>query len=227
MPARRNGPVSSNVRPHTNTLMTLPDYLTEVEHAVRTVIAVIHAEHENLARLQRELAALTAATDDGYQRADFLALNPDLDDEGLGTAIHWDTYFGPDKDRYHKAADVQATEAKIATRSFSVAALSGNVLQYAKQGLSLRYGKNRDGCPVGREIVGIPVHEIIWQGRNQALHWEEGNPHKPVVTCFESLAVNANAAFSGYKQRSMAYEVITILGWRSVEDFNRDMQLYA
>ena len=207
--------------------MKLSDYLTEVEHAVRTVIAEIHTEHEHLARLQLELAALTAATDDGYQRAAFLALNPDLDDEGLGTAIHWDTYFGPDKDRYHKATDVQDTEARVVARSFSVAALSGNLLQYAKQGLSMRYGKNRDGCPAGREIAGLAVHEIIWQGRNQALHWEEGKPHPPVVKCFESLAVTANAAFSDYKTRNMAYEIVTLLEWQTVDDFNRDMQLYA
>lgn len=207
--------------------MKLADYLTEVEHAVRTVITEIYAEQQHLDRLHLELAALTAAADDGYRRADFLALNPDLDDEGLGTAIHWDTYFGPDKDRYHKAADVQSTEARVATRSFSVAALSGNLLQYAKQGLSMRYGKNRDGCPVGREITGLAVHEIIWQGRNQALHWEEGNPHPPVIRCFECLAATANAAFSDYKNRSMAFELITLLGWRTVDDFNRDMQLYA
>lgn len=207
--------------------MKLADYLTEVEHAVRTVITEIYAEQQHLARLKLELVALTAATDDGYRRSNFLALNPDLDDEGLGTAIHWDTYFGPDKDRYHKAADLRGTEARIATRSFSVAALSGNLLQYAKQGLSMRYGKNRDGCPVGREIAGLAVHEIIWQGRNQALHWEEGNPHPPVIRCFECLAGATNAAFSDYVNRSMAFEVITLLGWRTVIDFNRDIQLYA
>ena len=207
--------------------MKLPDYLIEVEHAVRTVITEIHTEQQHLARLQLELDDLTAATQDGYRRADFLALNPELDDEGLGTAVHWDTYFGPDKERYHKAEDVQATKARIETRSFSVAALSGNLLQYAKQGLSMIYGASRNGCPVGREIAGLAIHEIIWQGRNQALHWEEGNPHPPVVRCFECLAAAGNASFSDYKIRSMAYEVVTLLGWRTVDDFNRDMQLYA
>ncbi|HNR14538.1 MAG TPA: hypothetical protein PKM59_14625 [Thermodesulfobacteriota bacterium] len=207
--------------------MNLIDYLAEIEHAVTMVIAEIHADHDHLTHLRHELTMLRAATDDGYRRAEFLALNPDLDDEGLGTAIHWDTYFGPDKERHHKAEAVDATEAKIAARSFSVAALSGNLLQYARQGLSLRYGRNRDGCPVGRELVGLPVHEIIWQGRNQALHWEEGSPHPPVMRCFEELAANATATFSEYKNRSMAYEVVNLLGWRTVEDFNRDMQLYA
>ena len=207
--------------------MNITDYLAEIEHAVTTVISVIHAEHENLARLNKDLTTLTAAMNNGYRRAEFFALNPDLDDEGLGTAMHWDTYFGPDKERHHKAGAVDTTEAKIAARSFSVASLSGNLLQYARQGLSLRYGKNRDDCPVGRELVGIPVHEIIWQARNQALHWEERNPHSPVVRCFEQLAANATAKFSEFRNRSMAYEVVSLLGWKTSEDFNRDMQLYA
>jgi hypothetical protein len=207
--------------------VNLSTYISEVEHAVRTVITEVHSEHEILARLQQELAALTAATNDGYERASFLALNPDLDDEGLGTAIHWDTYFGPDKDRYHKALAVDAARSKIEVRAFSVAALSGNLLQYARQGISLRYGKNRDGCPVGREIASLPLHEIVWQARNQAMHWEEGNPHAPVVRCFDQLASIVSPTFLEYRTRSLAYEIVTLVGWRSVDDFNRDLLLYA
>lgn len=207
--------------------MDINTYLAEIEHAAGMVISEIHADGEQLARLRLELVTLTAATDDGYRRAAFLALNPDLDDEGLGTAIHWDTYFGPDKERHHKAAEVLACEEKIAARSFSVAALSGNLLQYAKQGLSMRYGKKRDGCPVGREVVGLPVHEVVWQGRNQAMHWEEGEPHPPVSRCFDHLAANANPEFAKFRDQSMAYEIVLLLGWKTIDDFLRDMRLYA
>ncbi len=207
--------------------MKIADYLEEVEHAVATVLSEIHSEHDQLARLRQELATLTTTTNAGYRRADYLAMDPELDDEGLSTLVHWETYFGADKDRHYKAADVYATEAKVEARSFSVAALSGNLLQYAKQGLSLRYGKNRDGCPVGRVLAGLPAHEIMWQGRNQAMHWEEGNPHLPVVRCFEQLACNADVSFSRYRERSLAFEVVNLLGWKTVADFNCDMLLYA
>lgn len=207
--------------------MLITNYLPEVEHAVNTVLSELHTEHEHLARLKIELSALTAATDDGYRRADFLRMNPDLDDDGLGTAIHWDTYFGPDKDRHHKANDVGAAETRVTARSFSVAALSGNLLQYAKQGISLQYGKGRDGCPIGREIGGLPLHEIIWQGRNQALHWEDGAFHAKTTALFEHLAANVAPAFADYKTRSVAYDVITLLGWRTTDDFMRDMRSLA
>ena len=99
--------------------------LAEIQHAVVTVIAEIHREQLRLSELHAELAVLNATTDDGYRQAEFLAMNPVLDDEGLGTAIHWDTYFGVDKDRFHKSAEVELSEQRVAAREFSVAALSG------------------------------------------------------------------------------------------------------
>lgn len=68
--------------------MKIPDYLKEVEHAVTTVITEIHREVDQLAAHRGELAKLTAATDYGYRHVEFLAMNPDLDDDFLGTAIY-------------------------------------------------------------------------------------------------------------------------------------------
>ena len=83
---------------------------------------------------------LTAATEDGYRRVEFLAMNPELDDDGLGTAIHWDTYFGPDKERYYKAAEVDDATQKLDAHMFSIAALAGSLLQFAKQGIDILHG---------------------------------------------------------------------------------------
>jgi hypothetical protein len=206
--------------------MNINDYLVEVTHAVNTVIAELHSENDHLRRDYTELARLTSATKDGYLRAEFLGLNPELDDEGLGTAIYWGTYFGSDKERYYKSKDIDAIKARLGARSFSVACLSGSLLQYAKQGIAAHYGKLRDGCPDGREIAGLTLHEIIWQSRNQALHWEEGSFNPSVRRCFERLGT-VNTIFEQYEARSMAYEVVCLLEWRSTEDFIRDMRLLA
>ncbi len=207
--------------------MKLPEYLAEISHAVATVLDEIHSEAEHLARTRSELTSLTAATEDGYRRAEFLAMNPELDDDGLGAAVHWDTYFGVDKDRYHKEKEVALAAERVAAREFSISALSGSLLHYAKQGLALQFGRQRDGCPVGRQIAGLPLHEVIWQARNQALHWEEGKFNPPTLRCFEYLAANVDPRFGEYCNRSMAYEVICLLGWKVPEDFIRDMALFA
>jgi hypothetical protein len=134
--------------------MKISNYLREVQHAVSVVIGEVHREQNQVAVLRGELAALTAATADGYQRSNFLAMNPELDDDFLGTAIHWDTYFGVDKERFHKNVELDDGLSNIAAHEFSVASLSGSLLQYGKQGLSLRFGKQRAGCPGERGHAG-------------------------------------------------------------------------
>ncbi len=204
--------------------MKIPDYLNEVEHAVTTVITEIHREIDQLAALRTELKKLSAATDDGYRRVEFLAMNPDLDDDFLGTAIYWDTYFGVDKVRFHKNVETEFAIQRVAAREFSISALSGGLLQFGKQGISLHFGKKRVGCPDGRILDGMPLHEVIWQGRNQALHWEDGSFHPPTKACFQTLA-KTDPVFSQYKYRSLAYEIVLHLGWKSLDDFCRDLML--
>lgn len=206
--------------------MNIPDYLNEIQHAVATILTEIHGEISNLESLRQDLAKLTATTEDGYRRVDFLAMNPDLDDDFLGTAIYWDTYFGVDKGRFHKNVETEAAAQRVAAHEFSISALAGSLLQYGKQGISLRFGKKRVGCPDGRIVAGMPLHEVIWQARNQALHWEDGVFHPPTVTCFENLIANTDPVFGQYKHRGLAYEIISLLGWKSPNDFHKDMMLF-
>lgn len=205
--------------------MKIYSYLQEIQHAVEILIGEIHREGKQLKALQAELTQLTDATERSYQRAEFLAINPDLDDDGFGTTIYWDTYFGPDKQRYHKTAEVEDAKQKLEAHRFSISALAGSLLQYAKQGIALHFGKERKGCPDGRKVAEMPLHEIIWQGRNQAIHWEEGEFHRPVEQCFNNLNEYINPVFGEYKNRSMAYEVISLLSWNSFDDFANDMKL--
>ena len=204
--------------------MEITDYLNEIRHAVETVISDLHHENDEVLRLHKELEKLNAATIDGYERADFLARNPDLDDEGLGTLMHWDTYFGPDKDRYHKQHETDAARQKLEAHQISIAALAGSLLQFAKQGISIKYGPEKIGCPEGRLINAIELREVIWHGRNQSLHWEEGEFRKPVTQCFERL-INVDPVFSGYKTKNMAYEIVKYLQWKNFTDFEGDMML--
>lgn len=207
--------------------MKISDYLAEISHAVETVVAAIYREHEALSEARNELARLTMETDDGYRRADFLAMNPDLDGDGLGTAVHWDTYFGVDKNRYHKNLEQEQLVQRMEARQFSTAALSGSLLQFGKQGISLHYGDMRTGCPEGRIVAGIPLAELIWQARNQALHWEDGSFRKPTTKCFEALSNNVDPVFAMFKERSLAFEVVELLGWNGVAAFVVDLKLLS
>jgi hypothetical protein len=67
------------------------------------------------------------------------------------------------------------------------------------------------------------LSEVIWQARNQALHWEAQNFHPPVVACFTALASEVDQVFNDFRTRNMALDVIDMLGWRTIDDFERDL----
>lgn len=162
--------------------MDMTQYLDEIEHAATEVIALVWSERKILQSLTQTIKQDTNEMAAGYSSAEFLALNPDLDDENLGTGIHRDTYFGPDKDQRDAGEKKIEIEAILATRAFSTAVLSGSVLQFGKQGISLVHG-GLSSSPAGRPVESQFLRDVIWQGRNHALHWEEGTPHLPVRAC--------------------------------------------
>ena len=204
--------------------MDMKIYLGEVQHAVASLIPVIWSEHAALETAIARLKPLVAATDDGYRRSAFIVDN-DLDDEGIGTGLYWDTYFGADKERYHAAKDVKAIEAARDARAFSRAALSSAVLQIARQGLSQVHGR-LTSVPTGRKVLDVDLKDVIWQGRNQAIHWEEGKPHQPVIDCFSVMAAN-DPAFTNFATANLAFQVVAALGWADWTAFQADIVSFS
>lgn len=64
---------------------------------------------------------------------------------------------------------------------------------------------------------------MIWQARNQSLHWEDGSFRPPVVACFTALASEVDQVFSNFRARNMAFDVIEMLGWRTIGAFETDL----
>ncbi|WP_153116553.1 hypothetical protein [Rhodocyclus tenuis] len=203
--------------------MTLTDYLNEIEYAVTRVIESLWHEHDESERLRKEIEELRKVVADNYQRAQFIQQNAeDEDDLMLGVGIHWDTYFGEDKEQYYKSKDLDALEARLASREFSFSSLAGTLLQYAKQGLSASFGKPVN-WPDGRLVGSQYLKTIILESRNQSEHWEEGNPFPKVEQCFNTLTAEKGPEFGQYKTKNLAFEVVSMLGWRSYADFKNDL----
>jgi hypothetical protein len=179
------------------------------------VIASLWHEHSAAEALRNEIEALRRAAEESYSRAVSIQQNAeDHDDLMQGVGMYWDTYFGEDKDQYYKSLDLNALTDRLAAREFSFASLAGTLLQFAKQGLSVVYGK----------IIGSqPLKAVILQARNQSEHWEEGNPRPLVEACFKTLEAEKGAQFSQYKTKSLAFDVVSMLGWNTFADFKNDM----
>ena len=173
--------------------------------------------------LRAEIETLQRVAAENYERAHFIQQNSeDADDLMLGVGMHWDTYFGEDKDQHYKSKDLATLQASLALREFSFSSLAGTLLQYAKQGLSASFGPPTN-WPQGRLIGTQNLKTIILEARNQSEHWEEGNPKPKVQQCFDTLAKQTLPDFAEYRTKNLAFKVVSLLGWRSYDEFRADL----
>jgi hypothetical protein len=206
--------------------MDMTQYLAEMKFAVDTVIKTMWEEHSLADQLQDELSRLDQEVSSGYARADSLMRHSDdLDDFMMGVGAQYETYFGPDKQRHYKTKELLEVEERMAVKRFSTYALAGSLLQYGKQGISLVHHQ-RTACPVGRTLLGVSLRDLIWYGRNQALHWEEGNFRPELRAFFETLNA-ADTRFGAYSAGSMAFDVVELLSWKDLASFQQDMTSLA
>ena len=186
--------------------VTAKDFLDHTAPAAR---ALFHAISEEEARYKLINESLEGAHRLYY--SDFITadLNEDFDQVNV----------------QHKF--MQAAEAKMQALliSQSVEVLCGSVFQIGRQGISLIL-KNKDKYSRGRGIGSQHLSNLIWHGRNQAMHWEEGVPaNKYTTACFETLKNDFGPQFDiGVSPKSMAWNLWAVVGWNSYEKFEQDMR---
>jgi hypothetical protein len=201
----------------------MENYLNNIKYAAENLISLLWVEHENYSKYSKELEQIVKLTNLRYRQAENLMnYGENIDDVAMGIGIHWDTYFGSDKTAYEKKIDLDLLENKIKTTEFSYSSISGSLLQYAKQGISLVHG-SLNVCPNGRNIGTLSLKTIIWQGRNQSLHFEEGKFSPQVTTCFNELVKNYGLEFANFHNKNMAFEIIKLLDWKNWDSFYRDL----
>lgn len=112
-----------------------------------------------------------------------------------------------------------------------IQSVSQALLQIGKQGISLRYGKYKSNCKEAFRLeekviqtkYDVTLLDVIWEGRNQSIHYEDESLKDNVKNCFEALLKNDNElcqSLQGYdKGHNKAYEIIKILGWTDYDKF--------
>jgi hypothetical protein len=200
-------------------------YIANTKFATDTLIHAIFHEEEELARLVAGLNAAQRQHVDLGEGANFLAMNPDLDDEGLGQLKGmeaWETRNKIARMDEHK----RELEQSIVAKEAATTALCGSLLQIAKQGLSLKYGEKVENCKPGRMIKSLGIQEIIWAGRNQSMHYEEGEPtNKHTRKVFATLEAEHGPQFCAKHKTNLARLVINLLQWTTVAKYTDDMEL--
>ncbi|MEC4813422.1 MAG: hypothetical protein SAK29_09150 [Scytonema sp. PMC 1069.18] len=121
----------------------------------------------------------------------------------------------------------QQLSDKLKATEESMAALGGAVLQIAKQVISYRFGKlGHDFHKVDsvREIGTQSIVEIIWRGRNHALHWEEPEEKQIKATKKTLSLLKSERNVNIQPNRNNSLKIIEALGWRTADDVLTDLR---
>lgn len=195
-------------------------YILDTKYAVCGLVTLITEEENYLAQIQREHKKSKEKENSLRQRFEESHLNASLIEE-QAKYIAW---YNSCKELTNLQKKVVSLEMSINTKSVSINALCGAVLQIAKQGISIKHS-NPSSCPAGR-IIGLEnLRNVVLQGRNQSLHYEEGEFKSAVKNCFNNLEISFGSKFplSLNSGENLAYYIIELLGWKDYSTYENDL----
>jgi hypothetical protein len=198
-------------------------YILDTEYAVRGLIDLITVEEKQLSQLQNKYGGLSSKAKYLNQQLMDAPFNDNVDplrEQGIAIDSH-----RTHEELTNLQKQIVALQASIDAKSVSINVLCGAVLQIAKQGISIVYG-HLSQCPDGRSIGIEKLKNVIWQARNQSMHYEEGDFKQPVIDCFANLESSLGNQFSLSLNRgkNLAHDVIEELGWKDYSIYESDLK---
>lgn len=184
--------------------------LRQREDAIRDVARQV----EELERKQEGVTSLFVDRDQWSPNANYY----------YGRYVQRMTEIAAQKDRFATPEALQQrldeALARIGASEQAMAVLAGAALQLGKQALSFRHGR-KPQLPAPRMIGTQSVVDVIWEGRNHALHWEEANPRGPVAAMLVALTNDVGARI--VQGENNATVILNALGWKSKADVLADL----
>ncbi|DAB35842.1 MAG: hypothetical protein EOM49_01440 [Epsilonproteobacteria bacterium] len=195
-------------------------YITNTEFGVEALIKLIFEEKERLETLTNDYISKQTRFTCYHQEFQHRDFNEDYCDLQVQDSFHRMAKAKQEAELLKNQID--KLHESIQDKDFSIRALCGALLQIAKQGISYVY-HNLSSAPNGRIIKGDSLKNIIWQGRNQSLHYEQGNFKLQVTTCFNILAIHDTNFSLTNPPQNKSLEIIKLLQWTSYENYKNDM----
>ncbi|QDZ39599.1 hypothetical protein FRE64_06430 [Euhalothece natronophila Z-M001] len=103
----------------------------------------------------------------------------------------------------------------------SMSSLAGAVLQIAKQALSIRYAGKPD-LPYARSVGTQNIVDVVWEGRNHAMHWDEGAPREQVRNMLDALETDLGITVEVGKNNCLS--ILDALEWNMPEAVISDIK---
>ncbi|MBS0382007.1 MAG: hypothetical protein JSR56_06200 [Proteobacteria bacterium] len=208
--------------------MTMTEYLEATDYAARWLLEAIWHEEAEIEALSAQVTALERQVQAEYVRAqNIIDHAEDPDDVMLGVGRHWENYFGLDREHHGQQQELDSLLAARKARVLALGSLASSLLQLAKQGLSMVFGEEAN-WPDGRVVGSQTLSALIRGARNQAMHWDEGGLKNPkTIDVMKKLEADFGAPFGDYNQANLAMQVITLLNWRTYDDYAADMRCFS
>lgn len=142
---------------------------------------------------------------------------------------HYAQYMERIKELEKQNVTAQESDAKklekalfnIGSTVESMSGLAGAVLQIGKQALSIRHA-GKPSLPAVRIIGTQNIVEVIWEGRNHAMHWDEGAPREKVNNMLNALATDLDITIEEGKNNCLS--ILGALGWKDSGDVISDLK---
>ncbi|MGJ9384918.1 hypothetical protein [Salipaludibacillus sp. CF4.18] len=194
-------------------------YLEETKYASSELIKLISYEEKELTELRLQVREKEKELSRRYllfRQKDF-----DMNDEMHLQHAYGKFFSFGESIVYPLKNSLEEMESRLITKNFSIGALSGALLQIAKQGISTVYVGLQD-CPDGRAIGNQALKNVIWRARNQSIHYEMGSYHPPVQVCFQQLEADFGSKYH-LSDKNLSKEIIDLLGWTEYAQYEKDM----
>lgn len=195
------------------------NYISQTEFAAKSLIDLISSDFNALELMNVALKTATAKFDMNYQI--FMA------NEFHTAANYYHAQMAKAHEpQAHIIAEIERLSENIDAKSASISALSGALLQIAKQGISLTFGRP-ENAPKGEEVNGLLIKEIIWEARNQSIHYE--NPREvsdKVIDLFTKIdkVRNDGTSWTPRNQINYAFNIVKFLGWLNYERYEMHLK---
>lgn len=211
----------------------ISDYLNKREESIKKLIELINEENKEIKRLEQWISA----------EEEYIA---DIENEiSQKKGITLDEITSADQEIIVSLNNIQDHQIELKPfknlqkkREDSLQLLSGALLQAAKQAISIEFEyPSNISTSDSVENSSLKLGEIIWSGRNQSLHWEEGWFDQTTVNVFKQLSKefseidevplkgNHSIRIPGYDRKSYAFEIVSkVLQWDDYNKFKDNME---
>ncbi|ATB70809.1 hypothetical protein SJPD1_2720 [Sulfurospirillum diekertiae] len=198
-------------------------YIINTKYSVEILINLIFDEIHSLDTFKSELSAKESQFQHYQKEFEFKDFNDDFCDLQVQDAFikMAESKKGVDILK----SQIHVLSISIQNKDFSIRALCGALLQIAKQGISFVHGKYKHLAPNGHKTFGAEtLKNVIWEGRNQTLHFEEGIFQQPIIDCFKNLEIAYGSDFLLSKPpKNKSLEIIRLLDWTTYKNYEKDM----